>query len=386
MIDFDTRIDRTCTDDIKWVEMYKNYGTDMIPMWIADMDLPIAQSIIDKIQERLKTPIFGYADFIRSDFELIAKWYNDRHNYGLEPEDIRLCAGVVFALSIAIQQFTKPNDKVLIMTPAYKPFVSKTLGNDRIPVYTELKYTNGRFEIDFEEMETVCDKDVKMMILCNPQNPTGRVFDKEELVKLADFAQRHELMVLSDEIHCDIDFSNKFVPFYSVSDYARMNTLSLTACTKTFNLAGTKFSYYFSKNKEILEKMEKGVNLVGLAEINTFAQAALRGAYSEEGYAWYKECMAYLKGNIDYAVDRLNKIDGVTAYMPESTYLIWVKFDGVEDLHQKMLTKAKVQMNAGTFFGDAYTNYERMNVACPRSQVKEAIDRIEKMMKELKHE
>ena len=216
---FDEIIDRTITNDIKWKINEEVASGEVVPMWVADMDLKVANPIVEAIENRIKTPIFGYSSLSDYHKQLVADFFNRRHNYNVLKQDVLFSTGVVYSINAILQKYTKENDKVMIMLPSYGPFVSVTKSNKRIPIYTHLKLVDGKYKIDFDEMEEVVE-DCKVLILCNPHNPTGKVFTKEELIKISDFARKYEMLIISDEIHCDFDYHNKFIPIISVNEYA----------------------------------------------------------------------------------------------------------------------------------------------------------------------
>ncbi|NLC96548.1 MAG: putative C-S lyase [Erysipelotrichaceae bacterium] len=379
---FDKIIDRSKTDDIKWNRLSNMYEDDIVPMWVADMDLAVASPIIDKIKERLETPIFGYASLNDTHRKLVMDYFNNRFNYGIEIKDISFSTGVVFSISALIQAFTKENDKIMIMLPTYGPFTKVTLNSSRIPIYTYLKLEGDKYVIDFEEMEEIVE-DCKVLILCNPHNPTGKIFSKEELIKIAEFAEKHEMLIISDEIHCDFDFNKKFIPIININEYTKNNTVALTSITKSFNLAGLKISFVFIKNEELRKKLNQVFGLFGIGEINTFAIEALKAVYTE-CTDWMDATIEYIEKNIDYALERFENIPEIKTVKPEGTYLLWLDMSGVnvdkESLHQKLLDEAKVFMTPGNNFGEEFQSYERLNVGCPKSQLKKAIDRIEEFV------
>jgi len=380
---FDEIIDRTITNDIKWKINEEVASGEVVPMWVADMDLKVANPIVEAIENRIKTPIFGYSSLSDYHKQIVADFFNRRHNYNVLKQDVLFSTGVVYSINAILQKYTKENDKVMIMLPSYGPFVSVTKSNKRIPIYTHLKLVDGKYKIDFDEMEEVVE-DCKVLILCNPHNPTGKVFTKEELIKISDFAKKHEMLIISDEIHCDFDYHNKFIPIISVNEYARENTIALTSITKTFNLAGVKVSFIFVKNEKIREELEDFINLLGISSINTFAIEILEATYTKCD-DWLDECLSYLKSNIDYVMKRLEKIPEIKCIKPDSTYLMWLDMSELditkEKLHQTIIDEAKILFTSGDSFGDKYINYERMNIACPQSQVKETMDRLEEFVK-----
>ena len=380
---FDEIVDRTVTNDMKWTRMEEIAKGEIIPMWVADMDLAVATPIIESVSKRIQTPVFGYSDLFMSDKQLVADFFNRRHNYGVSAEEVSFSTGVVFSISVILQAFSKENDKVMIMLPSYGPFMAMTKRNNRIPVYTHLKIKDGQYEIDFDEMEEVVDG-AKILILCNPHNPTGKVFSKEELVKISEFAKRHNMIIISDEIHCDFDFEKGFIPMCNVDEYATNNTIALTSLTKTFNLAGIKLSFVFTKNKELKEIVDRMLEINGLSEINTFAIEILRSVYRTCD-DWLDQVLEYIKGNIKYVMKRLETIPEIKCIEPKSTYLLWLDMSDTniqpEILHETMLNEAKIYFTKGGSFGEMYNNHEKMNVACPRSQVVETMDRIENIVK-----
>ena len=382
MYNFDRVINRKNTNCVKWdMPIQEYHNEDIIPMWVADMDFEVAKPIVDRIVKRCAHPVFGYAKKDNEAYEAIVKHFNTKCNHTITSEDIILSAGVVYSIDACVRLFTNPNDKVMIHAPAYPPFRGVPTESGRIIVDTQMKIENGRYVFDFEDMEAKIDESCKMFILCNPQNPTGRCFEKEELLKVAEFCEKHNLLVVCDEIHADFIFDKReFVPFMDLNEYTKNNTITCVSCTKTFNLAGLKVSAVFIKNKELREKFDKGTSNSGLQSINIFGLEALKAAY-EECEDWLEELVAYIQGNRDYTLDFIAKnLPQIKVLKSEATYLLWLDLScmEVECPQKELLEKTNVFFNDGKTFGEKYSKFVRMNLACPRSQVQASLEALVK--------
>lgn len=377
MYNFDKTVNRINTNCAKWdgpIEQYKN--ENIIPMWVADMDFEVAKPIVDRIMKRCAHPVFGYAKKDVDAFNAIVKHFNTKCNHTITSEDIILSSGVVYSIDACIRLFTNENDKVMIHTPAYPPFRNVPTSSNRVVVDTQMKVENGRYVFDFDDMESKVEG-CKMFILCNPQNPTGRLYTKEELEQVAAFCEKHQLLILCDEIHADFIFDGKaFVPFVDLNDYTKNNTITCVSCTKTFNLAGLKVSAVFIKNKELRDRFNAGTANSGLQSINIFGLEALKAAY-EECEDWLTSLVDYLQENRDYTLDYIEKyMPQIKVLKSEATYLLWLDMScmNVECPQEELVLKTNVFFNDGKTFGKEYANFVRMNIACPRSQLTAALD------------
>ncbi|MDK2563706.1 MalY/PatB family protein [Romboutsia sedimentorum] len=381
---FDDVIDRSNNFAAKWSEMDKKYGTnDLLPMWIADMDFKTAPCIIDALRDRLEQGIYGYTTRPASYNESIASWTDRRYGWKINPKWLIFSPGVIPTISILIQEMTKENDKIMIQEPVYSPFNSVVKQNKRDLVISPLiKLEDGNYVMDYEDIESKI-KDVKVFILCNPHNPVGRVWTKEELKKLGDICIRHNVLVISDEIHSDIIFKNhKHIPFGSISEEFEQNSITCMAPTKTFNIAGLQTSQVILPNEEHYQILDNAFIRLDIRRNNAFSLVATEAAYNH-GEDWLNEYLKYIEENMDFAIKYINEnIPSLKVRKPEGTYLLWVDFSETglsdEEVAKALVDKGKVALNSGESFGTGGKGYQRINLACPRAMVEDGLSRIKK--------
>ena len=381
---FDSLIDRSNNFAAKWSEMDKKYGTnDLLPMWIADMDFKTAPCIIDALRGRLEQGIYGYTTRPASYNESIASWIERRYGWNINPNWLIFSPGVIPTISILIQEMTKENDKIMIQEPVYSPFNSVVKQNKRELVISPLtKLEDGNYVMDYEDIEAKI-KDVKVFILCNPHNPVGRVWTKEELKKLGDICIKHNVLVISDEIHSDIIFKNhKHIPFGSISKEFEQNSITCMAPTKTFNIAGLQTSQVILPNKEHYQILDNAFIRLDIRRNNAFSLVATEAAYNN-GEEWLNEYLEYIEGNMDFAINYINEnIPSLKVRKPQGTYLLWVDFSETglsdEEIAKALVDKGKVALNSGESFGIGGKGYQRINLACPRVMVEDGLSRIKK--------
>lgn len=381
---FDAVIDRSNNFAAKWSEMDKKYGTnDLLPMWIADMDFKTAPCIIDALRDRLEQGIYGYTTRPASYNESIASWTDRRYGWNINPKWLIFSPGVIPTISILIQEMTKENDKIMIQEPVYSPFNSVVKQNKRNLVISPLiKLEDGNYVMDYEDIESKI-KDVEVFILCNPHNPVGRVWTKEELKKLGDICIRHNVLVISDEIHSDIIFKNhKHIPFGSISEEFAQNSITCMAPTKTFNIAGLQTSQVILPNEEHYQILDNAFIRLDIRRNNAFSLVATEAAYNH-GEDWLNEYLKYIEENMDFAINYINEnIPSLKVRKPEGTYLLWVDFSETglsdEEVAKALVDKGKVALNSGESFGTGGKGYQRINLACPRVMVEDGLSRIKK--------
>ncbi len=381
---FDAVIDRSNNFAAKWSEMDKKYGTnDLLPMWIADMDFKTAPCIIDALRDRLEQGIYGYTTRPASYNESIASWIDRRYGWKINPQWLIFSPGVIPTISILIQEMTKENDKIMIQEPVYSPFNSVVKQNKRELVISPLiKLEDGNYVMDYEDIESKI-KDVKVFILCNPHNPVGRVWTKEELKKLGDICIRHNVLVISDEIHSDIIFKNhKHIPFGSISEEFAQNSITCMAPTKTFNIAGLQTSQVILPNEEHYQILDNAFIRLDIRRNNAFSLVATEAGYNH-GEDWLNEYLKYIEENMDFAINYINEnIPSLKVRKPEGTYLLWVDFSETglsdEEVAKALIDKGKVALNSGESFGTGGKGYQRINLACPRVMVEDGLSRIKK--------
>lgn len=386
MYNFDKIVDRRNTDCVKW---NNEIPEDVLPMFIADMDFEVLPEIVEALQKRVNQHIYGYTVLTPAYKNAVVSWMKTRHNWEIQPEWIVPIFGVVPALNASVQAYTQAGDAVLITPPVYGPFSRSVENNGRRLVKSSLINNNGHYTIDFEDFEAkIVNENVKMFILCSPHNPVGRVWTKEELTKIIDICVKHEVMIISDEIHQDFVYKpNKHVPTASINKDATKYIVTCTAPSKTFNLAGLQTSNIIIEDQEKREKFEAVLGNLGVHGVNMMGASTCEAAYTH-GAKWVDEMTDYLSETMEYAYDYVNKnIPNVTMTKPEGLYLAWFDFSKLgmtnEEVEEFLATKVKVKPNAGTFFGQEGECFARINFGCPRSYVEEFLRRLEKAVKEL---
>lgn len=380
---FDKIIDRTNNFSAKWSEMNKNFGTNnLLPMWVADMDFLTAPCVMEALKDRLEQGIFGYTTRPSSYNESIVNWLDNRFSWKINQEWLMFSPAVITSISLLIQNLTQKNDKIMIQEPVYSPFHSIVESNERSLVISPLvKLDDGSYVMDYEDIEAKI-KDVKVFILCNPHNPVGRVWTREELTRLGEICLKHNVLVISDEIHSDIILKNhKHTPFASISKEFRENTITCMAPTKTFNLAGLQSSFLVISNPYYYEVMDKAFSILDIKRNNAFSLVATEAAYNY-GEDWLYELIKYIEDNVDFAIDYIkNHMPQLKVKKPEGTYLLWVDFSNLnvdkKDLKNALINKGRIALSDGSSFGIGGDGYYRINLACPRSMVLEGLKRIE---------
>ena len=386
--DFDEIVPREHTDCFKFDNVKEIFGTeDVIPMWIADMDFKTPPFIVETIRKRLEHEVLGYT-FTNSSWKpAIQNWVSRRYGWDVSSGEIGFVGGIVPAISFALQCFTAPGDKVLIQPPVYAPYhnVTKELG--RTLVTNPLKLVNGQLEVDFTDFEEKV-KGCKLFLLCNPHNPCGRVWSKAELQRMCDICVQNNVLIVSDEIHCDMTFKGfTHTPFATVSEDAKNNSITFMAASKTFNIAGLKSSYHIIQNDGLRRQYNDFLRKNELDSAHLFATAPVATAYNE-GDEWLSQMLEYVEANIDYMEDFLKanmpKLDMIR---PQASFLVFLDARGLglphDELVRFFIREAKVGMNDGATFGEGGSGFMRMNLGCPRSvlmkalgQIKSAYDKI----------
>ena len=382
--DFDTPIDRTHTWSIKHDFKKENGKADDIrPLWVADMDFRSPDSVVEALKKAVDHGIFGYSRADESYFDAVAAWYQKRHHLTLQPEWMTCTPGIVFALSIAVRAFSQEGDAVLIQPPVYHPFSRAILRNKRTLVENPLVLKDGHYEMDLEDLEQkVLDEHVKLMILCNPHNPVGRVWTREELTALADICLRHHVYVISDEIHGDFVWrGHEQTPYASISEEACLHSMMCTAPSKTFNLAGMATSNLFIPDPEMRRKFRSELLDVGQENMNRLGLFACRAAY-EGGGEWLDQLIGYLAGNLALVRDFCkNRVPQIQLVEPEGTYLAWLDCRELgmtdDELMAFFSDEAKVWLDPGTHSGEQGSGFMRFNLGSSRSVIAQALDQIE---------
>ncbi|MCH5139107.1 pyridoxal phosphate-dependent aminotransferase [Clostridiaceae bacterium UIB06] len=382
--DFDKVFDKENTDSVKWNFAEKVLGDkDVIPMWIADMDFQTVPEVKEAIIKRASQGVYGYSETLNGYYDSITNWIEKRHQWKIEREWLCISPGVVTALSLVVKALTHPGDKVVIQSPVYYPFFNSILRNGCEIVNNPLKAVEGRYHVDYEDLEEkVKDERVKLMIICNPHNPVGRVWTKEELQRIGEICLKNDVLVVADEIHSDLIYKgHKYTPFASISKEFEQNSITCTAPSKTFNLAGLQTSNIIIPNEKLRREYNIALENIGISRLNLFGVIGCEAAY-KYGEEWLDELLDYLEENKRYTEKYISeKIPKLKVVKAEGTYLLWINFRELgmnsKELKKFMLTKAKVAFNEGFIFGEGGEGFERMNIACPRSILQEALRRIE---------
>ncbi len=385
MWNFDEIIKREESDSVKYDLRSKLYGTnDIIPMWVADMDFKTPTFIVDAIKKRAEHEIYGYTIRNNSFFDSVIHWMYYMHKWKVRKNWISFSPGVVPALTLSILAYTKPGDKVIAQPPVYFPFFSSVKNNGRQLVYNQLKHKNGSYYYDFENLKQNIDSRTKMILICNPHNPVGRVWTKDELTELAQICLENDILMVSDEIHSDLVFKpNRHIPLASISKEIADNTIGAFAPSKTFNVAGLSSSVVIISNPKLKKVFDNFIDDIHIRNGNIFGNIALESAYYN-GAEWLNELMEYLEGNIAIVKKFVDK-PGIKIKMtiPESTYLLWLDFSDYNlkknELNKLLVQKAKVGLSPGELFGPGGEGFQRMNIASPRTVLVESLNRLEKV-------
>ena len=382
-LDFDIVIDRRNTKCLKYdFAKRKGMPEDLLPLWIADMDFKTSSYIQDALLEQVKHGIFGYSEVEEKYFEPVKNWMKNQYDWDVEQRWLVKTPGVVFALATAVKSLTDIGDGVLIQLPVYYPFREVIEDNGRKVISNTLYLgEDNRYHIDFLDFERkIIQEKIKLFILCNPHNPVGRVWSKEELIRLGDICQKYHVYVVSDEIHADFIFHGKHYVFANLKKEYKEFTITCTSPSKTFNLAGLQISNIFIANRKIKHMFQKHVNAAGYSQLNIMGLVACEAAYKYGG-TWYKAMHAYIRENIEYTKSFIdNNIPNIRMINHEGTYLIWINFGGLnmagDSIDRLLIDKAKLWLDSGMIFGESGIGFQRINVACPRRVLEEALIRM----------
>ncbi len=384
---FDQTIKRRFTNSVKWDAMKMVYGlndaSEILPMWVADMDFAAPTAVSKALQEHAERTVFGYSFMSEEAIQSIVDWQNTRHDWQIDKDSIVFCNGVVAALANSIVAFTNPGDKVLISTPVYPPFFNIPKSNGREVVSCPLVEKNdGKFIVDFEAFEQALAQNVKAYILCNPHNPGGYVWDEATLKEIVRLCAQYDVLIISDEIHADLMINGeKHIPIAKIAGDEINRIVTCMAPTKTFNLAGIQVSYMIVPDKKKRLQLE-AVNMAsGQGSLNTFASVALQAAYTE-GTPWLDELLPYISANMDYVKAELEQIPGIRIIKPQSTYLIWIDYRELKleekDIMKRLLEIGQLALEPGTKYGEEGRGFLRMNVACSFETVRDGVERFKK--------
>jgi cystathionine beta-lyase len=384
--DFSTIIDRANTSAIKLDRLNSLFGNaQALPMWVADMDFATPPFIINRLNQRLNHPILGYTHADDEYNNAIVKWQYNQHGWEVQPSWLAFTPGIVAGLNHAVQAFTKPREKVLVQTPVYHPFFYAIYNNGRELIKSPLTYIDNSYRINFQTLEDEMKDGVKLFILCNPHNPVGRVWTKDELTKMAEICLKYDVTVISDEIHADLIFKpHKHVPFASLSPQIADKTITFNSASKTFNIAGLTSAYAILSNSDMLATYNRQVELNGTGHGSIMGYEAVKAAYSADGQIWLDQVLEYIGENIMLVKEYFDTyIPKLTMVELQGTYLLWLNFSAFGIDHPvliRMLTHdAGIALNDGQMFGSDGTVFFRMNIATPKSNVQEALERLKKV-------
>lgn len=378
-MNFDKLISRKNTNSYKWDSDNRE---NIVPLWVADMDFQTAPAIIEALKKRVEHGIFGYTKVPDEYYEATVNWFGRKHGWKILPPDIIYTSGVVPAISAIIKALAKPGDKVIVQTPVYNCFFSSIRNNGCIASENNLIYENGQYFIDFDDLEKrAADPKATLLLLCNPHNPSGRVWTKEELERIGEICQKNNVTVVSDEIHCELVYKPyKYIPYASLENRFSDHCVACVSPSKAFNIAGLQIANIICRDEEMRRKIDKAININEVCDVNPFGVIATIAAY-EKGEEWLNQLIEYLEDNYRFLCSFFSK------YLPdfpvvklEGTYLAWTDCRSLgipsEELEHKLLEEAGVWLNAGTMYGSAGEGFMRINMACPRIRLEEGLLRL----------
>ena len=386
-LDFDTVVDRRNTQSLKYdFAIRRGLPEDVLPLWVADMDFKTSSYVQDAIIESAEHGIYGYTETKEEYYEIVKTWMKEQYDWELESiRWIVKTPGIVFALGAAVQAYTEPGDSVMLQLPVYYPFSEVIEDNGRRLVSnTLIADDHGRYQIDFDDFEKkIVEEKVKLFFLCNPHNPGGAVWTKEELIRMGDICLAHNVIIVSDEIHADFVWKGKHQVFVNLKKEYEDITVTCTSPTKTFNLAGLQISNIIIPDGKLRRAFKKKVAAFGYSQPNAVGIFACEAAY-QHGQEWLAAVKKYIWENIEYTKDFVEQnLPGVKMFVPEGTYLVWLDFRGTglddAEINRRIIHEAKLWLDAGNIFGDAGIGYQRINVACPRSVLSDALSRLQRV-------
>lgn len=399
---FDEKIDRSGTSSVKWQFIERGQELierepavpgsdqdDLLPLWVADMDFRSPKSVVDALVARAEHGIYGYTAATQAFYDTVIGWMRRRHGWEVQPEWILTTPGVVPAINMLVRTFSSPGDRVLLQPPVYFPFYRAIENNGAVVSTNPLTYGDGRYRMDFAGLEAKAnDPKVRMAILCSPHNPVGRVWTGDELTRFAEICIENNVLIVSDEIHGDLIYKgHHFTPLATLGERLAQHCIICTAPSKTFNLAGLHTSCIIIPNPDLRAAFQKTLQGNGLLGTNAFGLAALGAAY-DHGEEWLEQLLEYLEANLQYLEAYAAKyLPQIKVVRPEGTYLVWLDCRGLavrsEDLQRLLFERAKVYLEAGDIFGPEGAGFERINIACPRSMLAEALDRVRRAITSL---
>lgn len=388
MSQFDLLIERRNTRSVKWDVMEEIYNlkdaSDILPMWVADMDFKAPKVVLEKIQERLQHGVLGYSYVCDDCKKAIIDWNKELHQWSIDPSTILFQHGVIPAIASIIETFSSPGDPVSVMSPVYPPFFTVPTSQSRKILYAPMIEEEGKYKVDFNAFEQTFKDGAKIFILCNPHNPAGIVWSKEDLEMMLQLAIQYNVLILSDEIHGDLVFKPaKHIPLLSLEKAKDAKVITTIAPTKTFNLAGIHAAMIVVPNIELREQLEQHALSHGTSSLNVFASAAVQAAYSH-GAPWLNELKQYIINNMQYVQKELHALPGIHVHIPDGTYLMWIDYRQTnlseKEMMDKLLHIGKLALEPGTKYGEEGRGFLRMNVGCPFSVVQDGVERFKRAL------
>lgn len=380
--DFSRPTDRRGTDSYKWDSAPE---ADIIPLWVADMDFETFPAITEALQRRVAHGIFGYTRVPETYYEAVCRWFEKRHGWHINREDIIYTSGVVPAVSAVIKALTLPGDQVIVQGPVYNCFFSSIRNNGCETVSNSLIYNKEelRYEIDFDDLERKLKHErARLMLLCNPHNPGGRVWTRDELTRVAELCRKYGVRVVSDEIHCELTlYDNEYVPFGSLPDELSRGSITCCSPSKAFNTAGLQIANIVCRDAEVRNRIDRAININEVCDVNPFGVIALQAAYSDEGYEWLTQLRAYISANYDLLLERFaRELPKCKVMRMEGTYLAWIDCSELhissDEIEEMLMHENKVWVNAGSMYGAEGAAFIRINMACTSELLNEGITRI----------
>ena len=380
--DFSRPTDRRGTDSYKWDSAPE---ADIIPLWVADMDFETFPGITEALQRRVAHGIFGYTRVPEAYYEAVCRWFDKRHGWHINREDIIYTSGVVPAVSAVIKALTLPGDQVIVQGPVYNCFFSSIRNNGCEMVSNSLIYNKEelRYEIDFDDLERKLKHErARLMLLCNPHNPGGRVWTRDELTRVAELCRKYGVRVVSDEIHCELTlYDNEYVPFGSLPDELSRGSITCCSPSKAFNTAGLQIANIVCRDAEVRNRIDRAININEVCDVNPFGVIALQAAYSDEGYEWLTQLRAYISSNYDLLRERFaRELPKCKVMRMEGTYLAWIDCSELhissDEIEEMLMQENKVWVNAGSIYGTEGAAFIRINMACTSELLNEGITRI----------
>lgn len=384
--DFDEIISRRNTNSCKWDSTPSD---DVLPLWVADMDFRTAPAIVEALEKRVRHGIFGYVRVPDAYYDAVTGWFERRHGCHFEKEWMIYTSGVVPAISAVIKALTVPGDGVIVQTPVYNCFFSSIRNNGCRLITNPLKYENYTYHMDFEDLKRkASEADVKVLLLCNPHNPAGRVWTRDELARIGEICRRNHVTVISDEIHCELVFpGHVYTPFASVSEEDLWNSVTCVSPSKAFNIAGLQIANIICRDDTLRKKIDRAININEVCDVNPFGVEATIAAYNE-GEEWLVQLLGYLKQNYDFLCSFFREnLPDIPVTVLEGTYLVWTDCRSLgmtsDELQTRLLKEAGLWLNSGTMYGAEGEGFLRWNIACPRAVLEEALERFDRFVRQL---